>query len=98
MYNYKVRNCLHLFEIYILLIYLFIKDSSSFINDTLLSTMENKHCEGFTETMITNNTISYCNTDGYISNQTCPIDQIWNEDYSQCVSPSSRCQFVFHEK
>jgi len=73
------------------IIYLFIKkkDSSYYINDSLSSSIENKHCNGFRQTIITNNTISYCNTDGYISNYTCPKDLIWNEDYSQCLSPLS---------
>ncbi|CAF3753964.1 unnamed protein product [Rotaria sordida] len=71
-----------------------LQNSTSFINDTSLSLIENKHCDGFTETIITNNTISYCNTDGYISNYTCPMDQIWNEDYSQCSSPMSHDQIL----
>ncbi len=62
------------------------KDSSFYTNDSLLSSIANKHCDDFKEIILTNNTISYCNTDGYISNQTCPNGQIWDEDYSQCVA------------
>ncbi|CAF1174767.1 unnamed protein product [Rotaria sp. Silwood1] len=71
-------------KIYPILVQL--QNSTSFINETSLSSIENKHCDDFSETIITNNTISYCNIDGYISNFTCPMNQIWNEDYSQCSS------------
>ncbi|CAF1368900.1 unnamed protein product [Adineta steineri] len=75
-------------------IFVQLQNSSSYLNDTLIRTIENKHCNGFSENIKTNNTISYCNTDGYISNQTCPIGQIWNDDYSQCTLPLNHNQIL----
>lgn len=69
-------------KIYPILVQIQNQNSSSNISNSLA--IENKYCPGFNQTIIINNTISYCNTDGYISNQTCPKDQIWNKDYSQC--------------
>ncbi|UJR32092.1 hypothetical protein I4U23_019560 [Adineta vaga] len=75
-------------------IYVQLQNASSFINDTFLSKIENKKCIDFHEHLITNNTITYCNTDGYVSNQTCPINQIWYEDYLQCIPSTNHNQIL----
>jgi len=88
LFNYKVQN-IFLKYIYIFFFLFISKDSSLYINNSLSPSIENIHCNKFTESIITNNTISYCNTDGFISNQTCPNDQIWNKEYSQCSTTLS---------
>ncbi|CAF1631653.1 unnamed protein product [Adineta ricciae] len=77
-------------------LFYFLKDSSSsFTDETSPSDLENKKCTGFHEHLVTRNSISYCNIDGYISNQTCSNDDIWNDEYSQCV-PSSNPNQILH--
>ncbi|CAF4359583.1 unnamed protein product, partial [Rotaria magnacalcarata] len=49
-----------------------LQNSSQFVNETLPPSLENKNCDNLNETAITNNAISYCNTDGYVTNCTCP--------------------------
>ena len=71
----------------------FPEDAPSFVNETVPARTENKSCDGFAESVTVNNTVSYCNVDGYISNYTCPADQIWDDDYAQCTSPLSMCPF-----
>ncbi|CAF4154361.1 unnamed protein product [Rotaria socialis] len=81
-----------LMKIYPILVQL--QNSSWFVNETLPPSLENKNCDNLNETVVTNNTISYCNTGGYVSNCTCPQGQIWNEDYSQCSSPMNQNQIL----
>ncbi|CAF4457440.1 unnamed protein product, partial [Rotaria magnacalcarata] len=78
-----------LMKLYPILVQL--QNSSQFVNEALPPSLENKNCDNLNETAITNNAISYCNTDGYVTNCTCPQGQIWNKDYSQCSSPMSMC-------
>ncbi|CAM4764794.1 unnamed protein product [Rotaria magnacalcarata] len=81
-----------LMKLYPILVQL--QNSSQFVNEALPPSLENKNCDNLNETAITNNAISYCNTDGYVTNCTCPQGQIWNKDYSQCSSPMNQNQIL----
>lgn len=75
-------------KIYPILVQIQNKTSLLSTNINFLS-LENKYCQNLNQTFIRNNTISYCNINGNISNQTCPQNYIWNNDYSQCLSEMS---------
>lgn len=60
------------------------------MNQTSPPSIENKHCDNLSEITIINNTVSYCDTNGNISNYACPTNEIWNDDYAQCSTPNSK--------